>query len=131
MRALGRSTSTTAKIEDAKLAFDDAARSNPPQAALYRGNETIFFFQAGKAEAQLEAAEKAIALDPNRAALYYFKAQALTSKATVDPKTQKLILPPGCVEAYQKYLQLDPKGQFSTDAKGVLDASGPGTPGKT
>jgi len=31
-----------------------------------------------------------------------------------------MILPPGCAEAYQKYLQLDPKGQFSADAKGVL-----------
>jgi len=119
------------KFADAKAAFDAAVRDNPPQAAFYRGNETILSYQAGNSDAQLQAAEQAIALDPNRAALYYFKAQALTAKATVDPKTQKLILPPGCVEAYQKYLQLDPKGQFSADAKGVLDAAGTGAPGKT
>ncbi len=108
------------KVSDAQTAFDTAVRSNPAQAALYLGNETIFFFQAGNADAQLAAAEKAIAVDPKRAMLYYFKAQALTSKATVDPQTQKLVLPPGCVEAYRKYLELDPNGQFASDAKGIL-----------
>jgi len=45
-------------------------------------------------------------------------------KATSDPKTGEVILPPGCAEAYQKYLQLEPNGQFSADAKGVLAAAG-------
>jgi len=66
---------------------------------LYRRNETITFFQASNSDAQFAAAEKAIALDPTRAALYYFKAQALVSKATIDPKTQKMVLAPGCAEA--------------------------------
>ena len=114
------------KVAEAQAAFDTAVRSNPEQAPLYLGNETIFFFQAGNADAQLAAAEKAIAVDPKRASLYYFKAQALTSKATIDPQTQKLILPPGCVEAYRKYLELEPNGQFAPDAKGVLAAAVPG-----
>jgi tetratricopeptide (TPR) repeat protein len=108
------------KIPEAEEAFDMAVKSNPPMAASYRRNETIFFFQAGNADAQFAAAEKAIALDPGRAALYYFKGQALVSKTTIDPKTQKMILPPGCAEAYQKYLSLEPNGQFAADAKGVL-----------
>ena len=44
-------------------------------------------------------------------------------KAQVDAKG-KMVLPPGCAEAYQKYLQLDPKGPYSADAKGVLTAAG-------
>ena len=56
--------------------------------------------------------------------MYYFKGQALVAKATVDPKTQKMILPPGCAEAYQKYLSLDPKGPYSADAKAILSAVG-------
>jgi hypothetical protein len=36
----------------------------------------------------------------------------------------KMVLPPGCAEAYQKYLQLDPKGPYSADAKGILAAAG-------
>ena len=87
------------------------------------------FFKAGQSEAQLAAAEKAIAVDPTRASLYYFKAQALVSKATIDSQTQKMTLPPGCAEAYQKYLQLEPNGQFSADAKGILSAAGV-SPGK-
>jgi tetratricopeptide (TPR) repeat protein len=112
------------KYDEAKQAFDTAVKDNPAQAALYRGNETIFFFKANDADDQLAAAEQAIAIDPTRAKLYYFKGQALVSKATMDPKTQKIVLPPGCAEAYQKYLQLEPNGQFAADAKGVLTAAG-------
>jgi tetratricopeptide (TPR) repeat protein len=113
------------KVKEAQAAFDTAVQANPEQAPLYLGNEAIFFFQAGNADAQLAAAEKAIAVDPKRATLYYFKAQALTSKATIDPQTQKLVLPPGCVEAYRKYLELEPNGQFAADSKGVLAAAAP------
>ncbi|WP_348260667.1 tetratricopeptide repeat protein [Telmatobacter sp. DSM 110680] len=112
------------KLKDALEAFDNAAASFPVQAAQYRRNETISFFQVGNSDAQLAAAEKAIALDPSRAAMYYFKGQALVSKATVDPKTQQMVLPPGCADAYQKYLELDPNGPYSADAKGVLAGAG-------
>jgi tetratricopeptide (TPR) repeat protein len=112
------------KVKEAEEAFDNAVAAFPPQTAQYRRNETILFFQVGNSEAQLTAAEKAIELDPARAAMYYFKGQALVSKATVDPTTQKMVLPPGCADAYQKYLDLDPNGPYSADAKGVLAGAG-------
>jgi tetratricopeptide (TPR) repeat protein len=112
------------KVAEGQAAFDEAVKANPADVAFYRHNETIFFFQVGNSDAQLAAAEQAIAADPARAANYYFKGQALVSKASIDPKTQKMILPPGCAEAYQKYLELDPNGPYSADAKGVLTAVG-------
>lgn len=112
------------KFDEAKQAFDTAVKDNPTEAGLYRRNETIFFFKAGDADDQLAAAEQAIAIDPTRAMLYYFKGQALVSKASMDPRTQKIVLQPGCAEAYQKYLQLEPNGPYSADAKGVLTAAG-------
>ncbi len=112
------------KFPEAQSAFDTAVKDNPAGEALYRRNEMIFFFKTGNADGQLAAANQAIAVDPTRAMLYYFKGQALVSNATVDPKTQKIVLPPGCAEAYEKYLQLDPNGQFSADARGVLAAAG-------
>jgi tetratricopeptide (TPR) repeat protein len=112
------------KVAEGQAAFDSAIKTNPADTALYRHNETIFFFQTGHADEQLAAAEQAIAADPARAANYYFKGQALVSKATIDPKTQKMVLPPGCAEAYQKYLELDASGPYSADAKGVLTAVG-------
>jgi tetratricopeptide (TPR) repeat protein len=112
------------KIPDAIAAYDSAVKAYPQSAASYRHNETIFLFKAGDATDQLTAANQAIALAPTRADNYYFKAQALVSNATLDPKTQKMILPAECSAAYQKYLELDPSGQYSADAKSILAAAG-------
>lgn len=112
------------KIAEAQAAFDTAVKTLPAQAGQFRHNETVVFFLAGNPDAQLVAADQAISVDPTRAANYYFKAQALVGKATMDSKTGKMILPPGCAEAYKKYLQLDPKGPYSADATGVLAAAG-------
>lgn len=112
------------KADDAKSAFDEAARDFPSQAPLYYRNEAVFFLQAGNAVEQVAAAEKAIAVDPTRAVLYFYKGQGLAAQATVDPKTQKLTLPAGCAEALQKYLDLDPSGPYVADTKGMLTAAG-------
>ena len=121
---LGEIYAHEGKLKEAKEAFDSAVVAFPPQAAQYRHNEMIVFFQNGQSDEQLAAAEQAIALDPTRASNFYFKAQALVMKATLDPKTQKMTLPPGCAEAYQKYLQLEPNGPYSADAKGILEGAG-------
>lgn len=112
------------KFAEATAAFDSAVKAFPTSAATYRHNETIAFFQAGNPEGQVRAATQAISIEPNRADNYYFKAQGLVSKATLDPKTGKMILPEGCAGAYQKYLDLDPNGPYSADAKGILAAAG-------
>lgn len=122
--SLGEVYAHEGKTAEAQAAFDSAVKALPTQAEQYRHNEAVVFFQSGNPDAQLAAAEQAIALDPARAANYYFKAQALVGKATLDSKTGKMILPPGCADAYHKYLELEPKGQFSADAKGVLMAAG-------
>jgi tetratricopeptide (TPR) repeat protein len=122
--SLGEVYIRTGRIAEGQAAFNSAVTALPSQAALYRRNETIFFFQTGNSDAQLAAAQQAIAVDPTRAMLYYFKGQALVSKATVDSQTQKMILPPGCAAAYQKYLELEPNGQFANEAKGVLTGAG-------
>jgi tetratricopeptide (TPR) repeat protein len=122
--SLGEVYIKTTRVPEAKDAYDKAVKANPAQAPLYLRNEAIFFLQAGDAVDQVEAADKAIAVDPARAALYFFKGQGLAAQATVDPKTQKLVLPTGCAEALQKYLDLEPNGQYSADAKGLLTAAG-------
>jgi tetratricopeptide (TPR) repeat protein len=122
--SLGEIYAQEKKFAEATAAFDTAVRDYPANAALYRHNETVAFFQAGNTEGQLTAANQAIGLDPSRAANYYFKGQALVSKATLDPQTNKMILPSGCAEAYQKYIELEPNGAYSADAKGALTAAG-------
>lgn len=121
--SLGEAYAHEGKVKEAQEAFDDAVSTYPAKAAEYRYNEMLVFYETGHSDEQLAAANQAIALDGTRAANYYFKGQALLTKATMDPKTQKMILPPGCAEAYQKYLQLDPKGPNAADARSILAAA--------
>ena len=118
--ALGEVYANTNKIPDATAAYDNAAKLQPANAGMFYTNETIVLSRTGQADATIAAADKAIAADPNKAIPYYLKGQALISKATVDPKTQKIVAPPGTAEAYNKYLELAPTGPMAPEAKAVL-----------
>ena len=127
--SLGEVYAHEGRIAEAQAAFDEATKMLPSEAAHYRSNETLVFFQTGQSDAQLAAAKQAIALNPQSSYLYYFEGQALVGQATIDPKSQKLILPPECAEAFQKYLKIDPNGRFAADIRGILAAAGV-APGK-
>jgi tetratricopeptide (TPR) repeat protein len=123
--ALGEAYAKTNKVPDATTAYEAAAKIEPTNAAMYYGNETIVLSQSGApTDAVVAAADKAIAADPKRPVPYYLKGQALIAKATIDPKTQKIIAPPGTEEAYEKYLDLAPTGPMANDAKAVLQEIG-------
>jgi tetratricopeptide (TPR) repeat protein len=121
---LGELYARTGKVDQATAAYDEAAKANPRAAAVYLKNQAVIYYQTGNAAAQVAAADKAIAADPNNPLLYYLKGQGLVGNATVDPKTNRIVLPPGCAEAYQKYLELAPNGPYSADAKSILDSAG-------
>ncbi len=121
---MGEAYARTGKVAEANAAYDAAVKANPAQGAFYLRNEAVIFFQQGNQDAQVAAADEAIKLDPNDALLYYLKGQGLVSKATIDPKTNRIVLPPDCAEAYQKYLELAPTGPYAADAKGILDQAG-------
>jgi tetratricopeptide (TPR) repeat protein len=117
---LGEIYARTGKIQEAQDAYDAAAKINPTQAGFYLKNEAVIFFQTNQGDAQVAAADKAIAIAPDQALLYYLKGNGLVQKTTMDPKTNKLVAPPGCMEAYQKYLQLAPDGPYAAEVKGIL-----------
>lgn len=115
------------KMGDAKNAsdsYDAAAKAQPTSAGMYYFNEAATLYNAGKPDEAGAAADKAIAADPKRADAYYIKAQSLIPKAAVDPKTQKITAPPGCVEAYQQYLELAPDGPHAQEVKDILTGIG-------
>jgi tetratricopeptide (TPR) repeat protein len=123
--ALGEVLAQQKKIAESQAAYDAAAKVNPTQAATYYQNEAIIMYQtASNLPATLAAADKAIAADPTKPIPYYFKGQALVQNATVDPKTQKIVAPPGCIEAYEKYLELAPDGPMAPEVKQVLEGMG-------
>jgi len=101
-------------------AYDSAAKVSPASVACSSKNEAGSISDLNKVDATAAAAGKVIAADPAMAISYYLKGQELIQKATVDPTTGKLILPPGCVDAYQKYLELAPTGKYAQEVKGIL-----------
>jgi tetratricopeptide (TPR) repeat protein len=121
---LGEVYARTGKVAEANAAYDAAAKADPTRAPIFLKNESVIFSQVGNTDAQAAAADEAIKADPKMAIAYYLKAQGLIVKASVDPKTNSYIAPPGCLEAYQKYLELAPNGQFAGEVKSILDSFG-------
>ena len=118
---LGEIYARAGKIPEANAAYDAAAKLDPTRGNFYLNNEAVIFSQMGNGDAQAAAADEAIKADPAQPLPYYLKGQGLIQKATVDSTTGKMILPPGCAEAYQKYLELAPTGPYAADVKGILD----------
>jgi tetratricopeptide (TPR) repeat protein len=116
---LGEIYARAGKVPEANAAYDAAAKVNPTQGSMYLKNEAVIFSQVGNADAQVAAADEAILADPTQALPYYLKGQGLIGKATVDA-SGRYVLPPGCAEAYQKYLDLAPTGPYAGDVKGIL-----------
>lgn len=122
--ALGEAYGETNKIAQAQATYDAAAADDPANASMFYQNEAIIMNRIGNNAATVAAADKAIAADPKAPIPYYLKGQALIQQATVDPKTQRIEAPAGCVEAYQKYLELAPNGPFAGQVQGILNSIG-------
>jgi tetratricopeptide (TPR) repeat protein len=121
---LGQVYGRIGNAKDSADAYEMAAKAQPASASMYYFNEAATLYNAGKNAEAEAAADKAIAADPKKAEAYYIKGQSLITQATVDPKTQKITAPPGCVDAYQKYLELAPDGPHAADVKGILEGIG-------
>jgi tetratricopeptide (TPR) repeat protein len=121
--AIGNDEAKIGKLQDAQAAYDTAVKIAPASAGLVYGNESAVLFNAGHSDEAEAAAEKAIAADPTKPMPYYIKGQTLIAKATVD-KNGKYVTPPGCIEAYQKFLELDPNSPLAPEVKAILTGMG-------
>ena len=121
---LGEIYARTGKVPEANAAYDASAKADPANAALNLRNEAVIFYQENNGPAQIAAADEAIKIDPNQAILYYIKGQGLVQNATVDPKTNRIVLPPDCTAAYQKYLDLAPEGPYANEVASILQQAG-------
>ena len=96
-----------------------ASELDPPKAGQYYYNLGAMLGNAGQSEPAGQAFKKAIELDPKHADSYYQLGVYLIGKASfaADGKVTPV---PGTVDAFQKYLELAPTGQFADSAKGML-----------
>ncbi len=118
---MGNALVKSGKASDASAAYDKAVALEPQSAGTFYGNEAAVLFNAH--QPALDAANKAITADPTKPGPYFVKAQELLAQATVD-KAGKIIPPPGCVDSYQKYLELAPDGPQAPAARETLGALG-------
>jgi len=121
----GSAAARLGKSDEATEAYKQAAQLDPARAGNYYFNLGVVLHNTAKdAEARkqaMEAFDKAIAADPNKADAYYLKGADGIALATAD-SSGKMSAPPGTVEAFQKYLELQPNGTHAEEVKQMLAA---------
>jgi tetratricopeptide (TPR) repeat protein len=121
--SVGNTYAKLGKITEAQEAYDASVKLAPATAGRVYANEAAVLFNAGHGAEAAVAADKAIAADPNQANPYYIKGQALIVDVKAGPDG-KPIAPPGCIEAYQKFLELAPNSPLAPDVKAILTGMG-------
>jgi tetratricopeptide (TPR) repeat protein len=110
------------KIDDAVKAYQQAATLDPPKAGQYYYNTGAVLTNAGKVDDAIAAFDKVIAADPTKADAFYWKGVNMIGKATL--KGDKMVAPDGTAECFQKYLELQPTGNYAQPAKDMLASIG-------
>jgi len=116
--AYAKSNQTDKAVQE----YTVAAQDDPTNAATYYFNEGAVFTNTGKVDEAIAAFDKSVQLDPKRADAYYWKGVNLMGKATL--KGDKMIAPEGTAEAFNKYLEIAPTGQYAEPSKQMLATIG-------
>ncbi|HTC95599.1 MAG TPA: tetratricopeptide repeat protein [Terriglobales bacterium] len=131
---LGQAYAKTGQPKEALDEYTTAAQDDPPNASMYYFNAGATLTNQATKETDSNtkqkdiddanaAFDKAIEAKPDYAEAYYQKGINLTSQATID-KSGKIMPAPGTVEAFNKYLELDPEGKHVEEAKGLIEGFG-------
>ncbi len=107
------------KLDEAKAELTKAAALDPAAAGKYYYNLGAVLVNTGQMDAAGDAFKKAIAASPNYAPAQYQYGIYLVGKATTT-SDGKVIPPDGTIQAFEKYLELDPTGPYAEQAKGML-----------
>ena len=111
------------KFNEAQAELKKAADLDPANGGKYFYNLGALLVNAGQADASGEAFKKAIELTPTYADSYYQYGTTLSAKETTGPDG-KIVAAPGEAEAFKKYLELQPTGQYADGAKAMLEHLG-------
>jgi tetratricopeptide (TPR) repeat protein len=111
------------KFDEAQAELNKAAQLDPTQAGRYYYNLGAVFVNNGQAAQAEVAFKKSIEVNPDYADAQFQYATALSAKLTTGADG-KVVAPEGMKDALDKYLQLEPMGQFADAAKGMLQMIG-------
>jgi tetratricopeptide (TPR) repeat protein len=111
------------KFDEAQAELNKAAQLDPPQAGRYYYNLGAVFVNNGQAAAAEVAFKKSIETNPDYADAQFQYATALSAKLATGADG-KVVAPDGMKDALEKYLSLEPTGQFADAAKSMLQMIG-------
>lgn len=114
------------KYPEAEAELRKAAELDPPSAFQRFYNLGALLTNIGQAEPAAKAFKAAIDAapdNPKNSESYYQYGLTLAGQATVD-KDGKFVAPPGTIEAFQKYLDLDPNGKEAQQCKDMISQLG-------
>jgi len=100
-----------------------AADLDPANGGKYFYNLGAILVNTGQNDAAGEAFKKAIELTPTYADAYYQYGVTLVGKAQIG-SDGKINPVPGTVDAFNKYLELQPNGPYAQSAKDMLTTLG-------
>jgi tetratricopeptide (TPR) repeat protein len=124
---LGAVSARLGKVDESVSSYEQAVQLDPTGASRYYFNEGITLYNSAGDEATRKKAvvalDKVLAADPNKADAYFLKGATLFAMST--QKSDGTLEPPaGTGESLQKYLELQPSGNYSDQAKGMLSMLG-------
>jgi tetratricopeptide (TPR) repeat protein len=111
------------KFDEAQSELNKAAALDPPNAGKYYYNLGALLVNSNQTAASEEAFKRAVQANPDYADAQFQYATALSARLTT-AADGKVVAPPGMQEALEKYLALQPNGQFADPAKGMLQMIG-------
>ena len=107
------------KGEEGKLKLTEAAMLDPVNGAKYYFNLGAVMTNTGNTQGAIEAFRSATETNPNYAMAYYQLGMALVGMA--ETKADGSVVPaPGTIEAFEKYVELEPSGPNTQSAQGML-----------
>ena len=112
------------KFDETQAELKKAADLDPPNGGKYYYNLGALLVNSGQTGPAADAFKKAIELTPTYADAYYQYGVSLVGQAKIDPATGKVTPVPGTVEAFQKYLELQPNGPWAQPSKDMLASLG-------
>jgi len=111
------------KFPEMQAELKKAADLDPANGGKYYYNLGAILVNTGQNDAAGEAFKKAIELTPTYADAYYQYGVTLVGKAQIGADG-KITPVPGTVEAFNKYLELQPDGPYAQPAKDMLTTLG-------
>lgn len=117
---LGLALLQAGQREEGMAMLEKAAASDPANAGKYYFNVGAILTNSGDVDGAIEAFRKATTAQPDYAAAHYQLGMSLVGKATFTP-TGAMLPVEGTLEAFQKYLELQPTGPDAETAKAMVE----------